>query len=150
MSILSKTLYIIIFVIAIILSVIYLIGLNEVEAAKVTVEITKVAPYKTARFNDTEVAELIGNISLDKIYVKKLTEPQGNNMVMPGISVGLFRNNLMVSDWTSVAIHDRGVYELTVGLRQPLKKGDVIRIAVYVNDDKGKVIIGKRRDVVWD
>lgn len=145
-----KILFLIVLVIVIALAGIYLFSQEEVGVASVTVEITKVAPYKTARFNDTELAELIGNISLDKIYVKKLTEPQGNNMVMPGISVGLFRNNLMVSDWTSVAIHDRGVYELTVGLRQPLKKGDVIRIAVYVNDDNGKVIIGKRKDVVWD
>lgn len=145
-----KTLFLTVLVIVIALAGIYLFSQEEVGVASVRVEITKVAPYKAARFNDTELAGLIGNISLDKIYVKKLTEPQGNDMVMPGISVGLFRNNLMVSDWTSVAIHDRGVYELTVGLRQPLNKGDVIRIAVYVNDDKGKVIIGKRKDVVWD
>lgn len=146
----KKTLFLTVLVIVIALAGIYLSGQEEVGAARVTVEITEAAPYKTARFNNSELDGLIGNISLDKIYVNKFAEPHGNDMVMPGISVGLFRNKLMVSDWTSVAIHDRGVYELTVGLRQPVDRGDVIRIAVYVNDNNGNVIIGKRKDVVWD
>ncbi len=147
MSILSKTLYLIIIVIAIILSVIYLIGLKEVEAAKVTVEITK---GSLLQFNESEREGLIRDIILNKVFVKKLAAPKGNDMYMPGISVGLFRNKIMISEWTSVPIHDKGLYELIVGLNQPINEGDVVSIAVYVNDDKGKVIIGKRKDVVWD
>lgn len=147
MSIISKTLYIIIFVIAIIVSLIYLIGQKEVEAAKVTVEITKGA---LLQFNESERDKLIGDVSLGKVYLKKLAVPKGNDMYTPGISVGLFRNKIMISEWTSVPIHDKGLYELIVGLNQPINEGDVIRIAVYVNDNNGNVIIGKRKDVVWD
>ena len=145
-----KTLVLTVSVIFIALAGIYLSGQDEVGAARVTVEITEEPPYKTERFNESELNGLIGNISLDKIHVNKFAEPHGNDMVMPGISVGLFRNKLMVSDWTSVAVHDKGVYELIVGFRQEVNKGDVIRIAVYVNDNQGNVIIGKRKDVVWD
>ncbi len=137
--------YILIFIIIILLIVIYFIGQKETEAAKVKVEITRGAP-----FNESERDFLIGDISLEKIYTKKLAVPKGNDMYMPGISVALFNNKMLISDWVSVPIQNKGVYELTVGLKQSLKKGDTVRIAVYVNDDKGKVIIGKRSDVIWD
>ncbi len=149
MNLFSKTLYIIIFVIIIILSGIYLIGQKEVVAAKVTVELTGDAPFTASRFNASERDVLIGDVSLDKLYLKKLAAPKGNDMYLPGISVGLFRNKMMISEWTSVPIHDKGMYELIVGLGQPVNEGDVISIAVYVNDDKGNVVIGKRKDVVW-
>jgi len=142
----SRKLYVIGFVIVLILLGIYLLGQKEVEAARVTVEITRSMPLAP---NDPEREGLIGNVSLTKVYVKKLSAPRGSDMYMPGISVGLFRNMVMISDWTSVPLADKGVYELTVGLNQRIDKGDVVRIAVYVNDNKGDVIIGKRRDIVW-
>lgn len=144
-----KTLYLIIFI-SIIIVGIYLVGQKEVEAAKVTVVLTEDAPFTAARFNDSERDELIGDISLDKIYVKKLAVPKGSDMYMPGISVALFRNRIMVSEWTSVPVRERGVYELVVGLNEPVNKGDVVSIAVYVNDERGNAVIGKRRDVGWD
>lgn len=144
-----KTSYLIVFLITIILFGIYLIGQEEIEAAKVTVEITKDA-HNAAQFNESEREGLIGDIILNKIYVKKLASPKGSDMYMPGISVALFRNKIMISEWTSVPVKDKGMYELTIGLNQPLDKGDVVRIAVYVNDDKGNVIIGKRQNVVWN
>ncbi len=103
-----------------------------------------------AQFNESEREGLIRDIILNKVSVKKLALPKGSEMYMPGISVALFRNRIMVSEWTSVPIRDEGVYELIVGLNQPINEGDVVSIAVYVNDGKGKVIIGKRKDVVWD
>jgi len=145
-----KTLYLIIFLIIILITGIYLIGQKEVEAVKVKVEITKDAPFTASRFNESDRDELIGDISLDKIYVKKLAAPKGSEMYLPGISVALFRNRIMVSDWTSVPVRDRGTYELIVGLNEPVNKGDVVSIAVYVNDEKGNAVIGKRRDVGWE
>lgn len=145
-----KRFYILIFVIAVMLGVIYSISQTKVEAARVTVEITKSTPFNNTRLNESERDELIGDISLNKMYINKLAQPKGNYMSMPGISVGLFRNKVMVSEWTSVPVKDKGTYELTLGLNQPLKKGDIVRIAVYVNDEKGKTVIGKRIDTVWD
>ncbi len=145
-----KKSYVLIFIIIILLILIYFIGQKETEAAKVTVEIKRGAPFNAAHFNESERDLLIGDISLEKIYTKKLAIPKGSDMYMPGISVALFNNKMLISDWISVPIKEKGVYELTLGLKQPLKKGDIVRIAVYVNDDKGKVIIGKRSDVIWD
>lgn len=144
-----KTLYLIIFI-SIIIAGIYLVGQKEVEAAKVTVVLTGDAPFTASRYNDSEWDELIGDISLDKIYMKKLAAPKGSEMYMPGISVALFRNRIMVSEWTSVPVGDRGMYELVVGLNEPVNKGDTVSIAVYVNDERGNVVIGKRKDVVWE
>lgn len=142
-----KIVYLIIFIVVLLLISTYIVGKKEVEAAKVTVEITKTAPFNA--LNESERDGLIGDISLDKVQISKL-QPKGSTMFMPGISVALFRNKIMISEWTSVPIQNKGMYELTIGLNQPLNKGDVVRIAVYVNDDTGKVIIGKRKDVVWN
>ncbi|MFA4935547.1 MAG: hypothetical protein WC568_06895 [Candidatus Methanoperedens sp.] len=144
-----KTSYQIIFIIIIILFIIYLFGQKEDEAIKVTVEITKDV-LNAAQFNESEREGLIRDIILNKVSVKKLAAPKGNDMYLPGISVALFRNRIMISEWTSVPVGERGTYELIVGLNEPVNKGDVVSIAVYVNDDKGKVIIGKKKDVVWD
>jgi hypothetical protein len=144
-----KTSFLVVFLIIILLSGIYLIGKDEIEAAKVTVEITKDA-VNAAQFNESEREGLIGDIALNKIYVRKLASPKGSGMDMPGISVALFRNKIPISEWASVPVRDKGIYELVVGLNQPINKGDEVSIAVYVNDDKGKMIIGKRRDVVWE
>lgn len=145
-----KTLFLIILVISIVLLGVYIVGQKETEVAKVTVEITKGAPYNISRFNESERDELIGNITLNSVYISKFAEPKGNDMQLPGISVGLFSKKMMISEWTSVSLKDKGIYELTLGLKKPVNKSDVIRIAVYVNDDKGKVIIGKRKDIIWE
>lgn len=142
-----KLLYPVIFVTIVVLVGVYVTGVREVEAAKVTVEITRDSPFNV--LNESERDGLIGSISLDKVYMKKLASPGGNEMFMPGISVGVFRDGLMVSEWVSAPVHDKGMYELTLGLNKALEKGDTLRIAVYVNDDKGNAIIGKRKDVVW-
>lgn len=138
-----------IFILLILLSI-YLIGQREVESAKVKVEITKGGPYEKAYFNESNSGELIGNISIESVYVNKIKEPKGNDMHLPGISVGLFNNKKMISEWTSAPLNNEGTYELLVGLNQPVEKGATIRIAVYVNDNKGNVIIGKRKDLIWN
>lgn len=142
-----KIAYPIIFIVIVLLISTYIVGKEKVEAAKVTVEITKNAPFNA--LNESERDELIGDISLNKVHISKL-QPKGSEMSMPGISVALFRNKIMISKWTSVPIKDKGIYELIVGLDQPVDRGDIISIAVYVNDDRGKVVIGKRKDAEWD
>lgn len=143
-----KTIYLIAFVIIILLISSYFVGQNEVEAAKVRIEITKDIPFNS--LSESERTELIGNISLEKVYVKKLASPGASDMYMPGISVALFRNKMMISEWTSLPIKEKGIYELIVGLNQPVNRGDVISVAVYVNDNKGKAVVGKRKDAEWD
>lgn len=145
-----RILYIIIFLISIILAGIYFVNQQKVEAAKVTVEITKDGPFNATRFNETERDELIGNISLDKVYIYKLAQPDSVDMYLPGISVGLFSNKIMISGWGSISLKNKGVHELTLGLNQPIEKGDKVRIAIYISDEEGKVIIGKRKDFIWN
>lgn len=145
-----KTFHVIIFLIIILLTIIYLVGQEEVEAAKVTVEITKGSPLSAARFNESERDKLIGDVALSKVRVKKVAAPKGSDMYLPGISVGLFRDKKMISEWTSVPVKEKGIYEITLGLKQPIEKDDIIRIAVYVNDEKGNVIIGKKKDALWE
>ena len=138
-----------IFILLILLSI-YLIGQRDVEVAKVKVEITKAGPYEKAYFNESDREDLIGNISIERVSVNKIKEPKGNDMHLPGISVGLFKNKIMISEWTSVPLNNEGTYELLVGFNQPVEDGATIRIAVYVNDNKGNVIIGKRKDLLWE
>ena len=145
-----KNWYLIIFIIIILLIGIYLGGQNETEAAKVTIEITKDPSSIENQLNDSELEEIIGNIYLNKIFINKLTEPKGNDMIMPGLSVGLFSNKMMVSEWYSVPLNDNRTYEITLGLTQSINKGDIINIAVYINDNEGNVIIGKKKDVIWN
>jgi len=142
-----KTIYLIIFLIGVLLIGIYFAGQKEVEAAVIRVEITKDMPLNA--LNGSERNELIGDVSLNKVYVKKLAAPGASDMYMPGISVALFRNKMMVSEWTSVPIKDKGMYELRVGLNEKIDDGEVVSIAVYVNDERGEVVIGKKKDAVW-
>lgn len=145
-----KNWHLIIFIITILLIGIYLGGQNETEAAKVTIEITKDPSSIENQLNDSELEDIIGNIYINKIFINKLVEPKGNDMIMPGLSVGLFSNKMMVSEWYSVPLNDNRTYEVTLGLTQSINKGDIINIAVYINDNEGNVIIGKRKDVIWN
>lgn len=145
-----KNWHLIIFIIGILLIGIYLGGQNEIEAAKVTIKITKDPSSIENQLNDSELEDIIGNIYLNKIFINKLTEPKGNYMIMPGLSVGLFSNKMMVSEWYSVPLNDNRTYVITLGLTQSINKGDIINIAVYINDNEGNVIIGKRKDVIWN
>ena len=145
-----KTLFPIIIVLSIVIFAIYSIALHEVEVAKVTVELTNSEPFTVSRFNDSEKDELIGDISIHKTITSKLGAPKGNEMQMPGISVALYdEKGYILTEWVSAAIKDKGVYELELGLNRHVENGEIIRVAVYVNDEKGNVVIGKRQVVTW-
>lgn len=145
-----KTFIPIIIVLSIIIFAIYSIALHEVEVAKVTVELTNSGSFTASRFNDSEKDGLIGDISIHKTTTSKLAAPKGNEMQMPGISVALYdENGYVLTEWVSAAIKDKGVYELELGLKRHIETGEIIRIAVYVNDEKGNVVVGKRQVVNW-
>jgi hypothetical protein len=146
-----KTVFSVIILISIILLAIYSIALHEVEAAKVIVEITRSEPFAASGFNDSEKDELIGDVSLHKINMRKLAVPDGNDMQMPGISATLSDDEgYVLGEWISIGIKEKGVYELDIGLTRPVMKGERIRVAVYVNDEKGNVVVGKKKTVVWE
>lgn len=146
-----KTLFSVLILITIIILGIYLINLKEVEVAKVTVGITRSEPFTVSHLNESEKNELIGDIYLNKIEMSKLAAPFGNDMQMPGISVALYdEKGYVLSEWVSVHIKDKGLYELKIGLSRHVLKGESIRLAVYVNDEKGNVVIGKKKIVTWE
>lgn len=150
MKIKSNIILIIIFLIVLILIGILYISTTKIEVAKVTVEITKEKPYNTNNLNGSYLDNLIGNISIRKEYINVFQAKESTDMFKPGINIGLFQNKRIISGWVSIPLEDRGIYDIYLKLNQPVEKGETIRIAVYVNDEKGNSIIGKRQDIIWD
>ncbi len=141
-------LIILFFIISIILIGISFFSKHTQEVAKVTIEITRGKPYNS--LNESQLDELIGNISLTKVDKNVFEVKENTDMFKPGISVGLFKNMRIASGWVSVPLKDPGTYDLYIKFNQPVKKGETIRIAVYVNDENGRSIIGKRKDIIWE
>ncbi|VVB86894.1 Uncharacterised protein [uncultured archaeon] len=90
----------------------------------------------------------IGDITAHLQSVNKISEPNSNLLITPGVTVVVLQNMQMIGEWTSVPYNGSGVYNLTVGLINNPKPGDIVRVTARVTNANSQDIEVVSKEII--
>ncbi len=99
----------------------YLGGLKQSAVLQVQVSVK-------GDLNNATIEDINANLQ----SVSKISEPKSNLLIVPGVTVVVLQDMRMIGEWTSVSYNGSGTYNLTVGLTEYPKSGDIVKVVVRV------------------
>jgi hypothetical protein len=99
----------------------YLGGLKQSAVLQVQVSVK-------GDLNNATIEDINANLQ----SVSKISEPKSNLLIVPGVTVVVLQDMRMIGEWTSVPYNGSGTYNLTVGLTEYPKSGDIVKVVVRV------------------
>ena len=94
----------------------------------------------------------VNNLTVEDISayldpVNRISEPKGNFLITPGVTVIILQNKRSIGQWTSVPFNGTGVYNLTVGFAEYPVIGQNLTVVARVLNEKSQNVAVVSKDI---
>ena len=107
-----------------------------------------------AEVTSTDGKTTVEIVSLDQDMVSPVDSPKGTSVSFPSVDAKALINfgKGGVSYWAAKEYQGDGTYELVLGFEKDRvpKQDDVVKILVWVIDEKGDTLAAATRTMIWD
>lgn len=130
-------------IVGIIVVIAALMGLFYVEGSKKSSRVADITVSIEVRNESVRVINIEGVLE----PITKISLPQGNLAITPGISVALNQEKIPISDWYSVSLNGSGTYKFRMGLYDTFSEDKPVSVYVQAINEFSQEVAAVQKEL---